>query len=79
MDRKYNFGVSLGWTLLFITSFVFCFYLIFLQLRRFRETAVLNSITSTGYPVWKHPFPAVTICNNNVVYKNKTGSIINAL
>lgn len=80
VDKKYNNTlVSVSWSFLLLTSFAFCFYLIFLQLNRFEETAIMNSLVSTGYPVWKNPFPSVIICNNNVVYKEKANTIVKAL
>lgn len=57
------------WYLLSLVSLSFCFYLIYLQYIRFRYNVTHLKVLTNGYPVWKRPFPAVTICNVNVVHK----------
>ncbi|XP_071056033.1 pickpocket protein 28-like [Onthophagus taurus] len=63
---------SICWAIILFTSVLFCITLIIIQLKRFQETTILNSIATTGYPVWKTPFPTVIICNNNIVYKTNS-------
>ncbi|KAI4462561.1 amiloride-sensitive sodium channel-related [Holotrichia oblita] len=48
-------------------------------MNRYQDSPVLNVITSTGYPVWKSPFPTVAVCNHNVVYKSNSGNITKIL
>ncbi|KAK9701118.1 Amiloride-sensitive sodium channel [Popillia japonica] len=79
VDKKYNILAPLYWITLLSLSFTFCVYLIFLQMNRYQDSPVLNVITSTGYPVWKSPFPTVAICNHNVVYKNNSGNVTKIL
>lgn len=79
VDKQYNFLAPVFWIILISLSFTFCVHLIFLQLNRFQDTPVLNVITSTGYPVWKSPFPAVVVCNHNVIYRNNTGNVTRIL
>ncbi|GJQ83129.1 hypothetical protein Trydic_g15367 [Trypoxylus dichotomus] len=46
---------------------------------QYQDSPVLNVITSTGYPVWKSPFPTVIVCNHNVVYKSNSKRVIEIL
>jgi len=37
---------------------------------RFDESPTVTTVETTTYPIWNIPFPAVTLCNNNKVYKS---------
>lgn len=67
------------WYALSALMVALCFYLIHLQYSRFRNNITQLSFESNGYPVWKSPFPAVTICNVNAVHRNQTFKISNIL
>lgn len=70
MNPKLAFCTRFFFTAVCLASIVFCFYLSKLQLYEYNENPVMTSLTTTAYPVWKVPFPSVTICNFNIVYKN---------
>jgi hypothetical protein len=36
---------------------------------RFNESPTVTNVETTTYPIWNIPFPAVTLCNNNKVYR----------
>ncbi|KAJ9578620.1 hypothetical protein L9F63_005110 [Diploptera punctata] len=36
---------------------------------RFQDSPTVTNVETTNYPIWNIPFPAVTLCNNNQVYK----------
>ncbi|XP_049825892.1 sodium channel protein Nach-like [Aethina tumida] len=66
---------SLIWFCICCLSLAFCLYLINLQLITYTTKRVNTNIATTVYPIYDVPFPSVTICNVNVVYKNNTGPI----
>jgi amiloride-sensitive sodium channel len=37
---------------------------------RFDESPMVTTVETTAYPIWNIPFPAVTLCSNNKVYKS---------
>lgn len=37
--------------------------------QRSQSTPTLTAVDSYHYPIWKVPFPAVTLCNINIVYR----------
>lgn len=63
---------KISWNILALVMVFCCFYLIFLQYERYRDNVTELSFESNDYPVWKSPFPAITICNVNVVHRNQT-------
>lgn len=36
---------------------------------RYKGSPTVTSVDTTNYPVWNIPFPAVTLCDNNKVYR----------
>ena len=59
------------WLLSCIGSVIFCVTIIAPIVDKWDKDPTIISIEDTNYPVWKVPFPAVTICSNNkVISKN---------
>lgn len=46
---------------------------------RFRTTPTITTIETMTYPIWKIPFPAVTVCNINKIDREKANAIIERL
>ncbi|KAK9719816.1 Amiloride-sensitive sodium channel [Popillia japonica] len=63
---------SLIWLCIMIASISFCAIFIKVQMNKLDESIITTTISSTAFPVWAIPFPAVTICNNIIV--SKTGA-----
>nr|CAD7403343.1 unnamed protein product [Timema cristinae] len=57
------------WTFLSALSLAIAGILIQLVWVRFQKSPTVISIEDTNYPIWKVPFPGVTLCNSNKVYK----------
>lgn len=57
------------WLLLCAVSIIFSAYLMYLQTIEFTTNVTSNPLVTTTYPVWERPFPAVTVCNYNLIYK----------
>ena len=55
------------WVVSCIGSVIFCGTMIVPLVNKFDTDPTIISIEDTNYPVWKVPFPAVTICSNNKV------------
>ena len=55
------------WVVSCIGSVIFCVTMIVPLVNKFDTDPTIISIEDTNYPVWKVPFPAVTICSNNKV------------
>nr|XP_023014214.1 sodium channel protein Nach-like isoform X2 [Leptinotarsa decemlineata] len=70
---------SVFWYLICIKCFILCVLFIYFQMIRYRDNRVTTTVKTTNFPVWKVPFPAITICNSNLVYKSHTGEIIELL
>lgn len=62
----------LFWFTICLCCIAFSLYLVYLQLVEYTTNVTSNPIKTTAYPIWKVPFPALTICNYNIVYKDRT-------
>lgn len=70
---------SFIWIVFCLIGLVFCFTLVFTLIGRFQKNYTQINFATSAFPVWEDPFPGVSICNNNIVHKNKTGKIIGML
>lgn len=59
------------WIVIFLIGLVYCCILLYENIADFNQQRVLRTIDTTAYPVFQVPFPAVTLCNFNFVYKLK--------
>lgn len=57
------------WLLVCLFSIAFSGYIIYLETIEFNTNVTSSSLVTTTYPVWERPFPALTVCNYNTVYK----------
>lgn len=67
---------------LIITLFIllaFGIYLSALQWQSYQENMVERYLDTVSHPIWDVPFPSVTICSYNVVYKKHAKKIIKLL
>lgn len=71
--------LKIFWFIVCVSCLTFGSYLIYIQVQRFNSDVTRTSLTSTIYPVWRTPFPSVTICNYNAIYAKKTGYYANIL
>lgn len=60
-----------------------CIFLAILMItlitQRFQKTPILNTVDTYHYPIAKVKFPAVTLCNLNVVYRPAMEKILKKL
>lgn len=66
---------TLLWMSICSMGLAFCCFLIYIQLSRFTTEVTSTSYSSGAFPIWERPFPAVTICNNHLVFLNRTNKI----
>ncbi|XP_011699645.1 PREDICTED: pickpocket protein 28-like [Wasmannia auropunctata] len=59
---------SVLWFVVCISSIVFCVILMLRLWANYSNNPIVTTIY-TSNPIWNVPFPAVTICNNNKVYR----------
>lgn len=59
------------WIVIFICGAIYCCMLLNVNVEDYNNQHVLRTIDTTAYPIFQVPFPAVTICNFNFVYKSK--------
>lgn len=76
--RNKNFKSAL-WISLCMCSTIFCVYLIQLQLEEYQAKRIVTVISNAVYPIWNFPFPAVTVCGFNAVYRESALPIANLL
>lgn len=57
------------WIIMFLMGFIYCCILLYENVIEFNYQKVLRIIDTTAYPIYQVPFPAVTLCNFNSVYK----------
>lgn len=57
----------------------FGIYLSLLQWQSYKENMVERYLDTVSQPLWNLPFPSVTICSYNIVYKKNTKQIIKLL
>ncbi|XP_063702433.1 sodium channel protein Nach-like [Culicoides brevitarsis] len=63
------------WITSVICCAIFCLYLMVISLNNYFEILTTTSIESINYPISEVPFPAVTFCSINKVYKPNTRMI----
>lgn len=61
-DEDGHWFEKVFWLVVFATSFIACSYLIKGTYVKWKENPVIVSFNERYSPVWKIPFPAVTIC-----------------
>ncbi|CAH1160237.1 unnamed protein product, partial [Phaedon cochleariae] len=76
---KPSYGEKVFWSLVCIICTILCVLFIYNQMIRYQENRVTTTVRTTNFPIWEVPFPAVTICNSNVVYKNHTTQLVEIL
>lgn len=57
------------WALACLLGTGFALTLMYLVWHRYDTTPTITTVETTNYPIWNVPFPAVTICNVNKVYR----------
>ncbi|XP_049542723.1 pickpocket protein 11-like [Anopheles darlingi] len=67
------------WLLVCLISIGFTTVMGMIAWVRFRTTPTITTIETMTYPIWKIPFPAVTVCNINKIDKEKATAIIERL
>ncbi|XP_043287468.1 pickpocket protein 28-like [Venturia canescens] len=60
---------KITWLTVCCMSSSLCIYLMLSVWNKYTMTPAIISVESTTYPLWGFPFPAVSICNFNKVYK----------
>ncbi|XP_058066216.1 sodium channel protein Nach-like [Anopheles bellator] len=71
--------LRLVWLLVCAVSIGFTTVMGMIAWIRFRNTPTITTIETTTYPIWKIPFPAVTVCNVNKIDSKKADAIIDRL
>lgn len=61
------------------TLLVLGIYLSLLQWKSYQENMVERYLDTVSHPIWNLPFPSVTICSYNLVYKKNTKDITKLL
>ncbi|KAK5643711.1 hypothetical protein RI129_007556 [Pyrocoelia pectoralis] len=71
--KKIFFGFS------FFLTAAFTVYLSVLQLIEFQDKVIITTVSSATFPIEKVRFPAVIICNVNVVFRNAVEAMLTTL
>lgn len=66
---------AVTWGGAFIIGAAFALIMIILIWQRFQSTPTITTVETYYHPIWNVPFPAVTICNINKVYRPATKNI----
>ena len=74
MESKRLVIERMYWILATLSLWSFGIYLIYGVILKWRTSPVIVSFDSDPKPIWNIPFPAVTICNNNKVFKSKVSN-----
>ncbi|CAO1413325.1 unnamed protein product [Diamesa tonsa] len=61
-ERKHSWFIKIFWTAALILSFTGCSYLILKTYNKWQFNPVIVTFAEKSTPVWKIPFPAITIC-----------------
>lgn len=67
------------WIALTVLGTLFSVYLMKLVWNRFQTQPTVTTVETTNYPIWDVPFPAVTVCNVDKIYKPRTLKIYKLL
>lgn len=77
--KNFNWKVKFFWVSVVITCFVTGVMLILYSFKLNSETPTVTVIDNLFNPVWKHYFPAVTICNTNRISLSAATILANKL
>ncbi|GAB0097885.1 sodium channel protein Nach [Sergentomyia squamirostris] len=69
----------LVWMTACVSGAIFAIAMMSLVWDRFQTTPTVTTIETTSHPVWDVPFPSVTLCNINKVYRPNTLNITRIL
>lgn len=68
--------VSIGiWSSTLIVGIISSILMMKSTWNRFEKTPTITAVDSYDYPIWHVPFPAITMCSINKVYKPATKQI----
>ncbi|GLV32754.1 hypothetical protein CBL_00539 [Carabus blaptoides fortunei] len=67
------------WITVQCLCFALCLWLMAIHWFRYQSRPTVTTIKSTAYPISDIPFPAVTVCNSNLVYKKNIDVYVDIL
>lgn len=70
---------KLVWLVAVVVGGLFCFQLVYFILIRYQTNFTETNLKLNAFPVWEDPFPGVSICNYNIVYKKHTANVTDTL
>ncbi|XP_044745338.1 sodium channel protein Nach-like [Coccinella septempunctata] len=79
IERNSSFWERIFWAMTVCVMIISSFYLSVLHLRRFVENPMRSTIITFHGPVNLVPFPAVTICNSNLLLHSKINLFLKTL
>lgn len=77
--RMANYSSVLFWGGTILNCVLLAILMNTLIWERLQKTPILNTVDTTHYPIAKVKFPAVTLCNINVVYRPAMEKILKEL
>ncbi|KAJ8960853.1 hypothetical protein NQ318_020151 [Aromia moschata] len=79
LERQFIFYPLVTWSAVCVASLITAFVLLFIAWFNFQANPTVLITDSTHYAIWNYPFPAVTICDYNVISKKKALALAETL
>jgi amiloride-sensitive sodium channel len=67
------------WAIVVLLGVVGASFMVSSLWARYVGTPTRASVETNHYPTWRLPFPAVTLCNANRIFRSKTEALVSEL
>jgi amiloride-sensitive sodium channel len=82
MSEKRNillFFCRVLWVIVVVLGLVGSSFMVISLRTRHAGTLTSTSVETNHYPTWRLPFPAVTLCNINRIFRSKAEALVSKL
>jgi amiloride-sensitive sodium channel len=67
------------WVIVVLLGLVGASFMVSSLWARYMGTQTRTSVETNHYPTWRLPFPAVTLCNANRIFRSKAEALVSEL
>jgi len=67
------------WVIVVVLGLVGSSFMVISLWTRYVGTLTRTSVETNHYPTWRLPFPAVTLCNVNRIFRSKAEALVSKL
>jgi amiloride-sensitive sodium channel len=67
------------WVIVVVIGLVGASFMVTTLWARYVGTQTRTSVETNHYPAWRLPFPAITLCNSNRIFRSKAEALVSEL